>query len=315
MKNKKIDDAIKFLLGQGKLNIRGRIYRLIFFICIALMIFFGLASFFGIHNSKNFAIDISNSIGNEALEKSSSILRDQKQKDLLYQIEERSKFIESELYDFYRDINFLKRELDKILQSPEEFKARPVRLGRDFREGDLSALRYAPFVNVNDLTREPLRHEIETLGNLQDLFYFLSLKYRNPDFFDAPTFGILTESGIGIMADSAVTLEQWHSSNDSADFWSSSLYKETKKAWQEGKRNEPIYTSTYSEGINRNLGLFSCSQPYEINGQFAGILFFSILIEELDYLVEHMPNPDKIPAEKRRSQFNQYLSGLKHWRI
>ena len=35
----------------------------------------------------------------------------------------------------------------------------------------------------------------------------------------------------------------------------------------------------------------------------------------LDYLVEHMPNPDKIPAEKRRSQFNQYLSGLKHWRI
>jgi len=33
----------------------------------------------------------------------------------------------------------------------------------------------------------------------------------------------------------------------------------------------------------------------------------------LDYLVEHMPNPDKTPAEQRRVQFDQYLSGLKHW--
>ena len=95
MKSKKLDDIIKFILGQGRLNIKGRIYRLIFFICIALMIFFGLVTFVGIYNSKDFAVDISNSIGNEALEKSSNILRDQKQKDLLNRIEERTNFIEN----------------------------------------------------------------------------------------------------------------------------------------------------------------------------------------------------------------------------
>ena len=116
------------------------------------------------------------------------------------------------------------------------------------------------------------------LGNLQDLLYFLSLGYRNPDFWDAPTFGILTESGIGIMADSAVTLEQWRSSNDSADFWNSDLYKETKRAWLEGKKNEPVFTSTYSTGINLNHGVFSCSIPYEVNGEFKGIFFFSTSI-------------------------------------
>lgn len=286
MKGAKMNDVVDFIIGKGEINIRSRIYRVIFFICVILMIFFGSVTFVGIYNSKDFAVDISSSIGDEALEKSSDILREQMQKDLFYHIEERSKQIKSEVYDFYSDVNMLKREVDKIQQHPEFFRPRRVPLGRDFQEGDVAAMRYAPFVNIEDLTREPLSSEIQMLGNLQDLFYFLSLKYRNPDFWDAPTFGILTESGIGIMADSAVTLEQWRSSNDNADFWSSPLYKEAKKAWEEGKRNEPIYTSTYSTGINRNMGVFSCSMPYEVNGEFGGVIFFSILIEELDYLVE-----------------------------
>lgn len=34
----------------------------------------------------------------------------------------------------------------------------------------------------------------------------------------------------------------------------------------------------------------------------------------LDYLVSHMPNPDNLKNEDRRSQFDQYLSQLKHWK-
>lgn len=286
MRDAKINDVVDFIIGKGEINIRSKIYRVIFFICVILMSFFGFVTFVGIYNSKDFAVDISSSIGDEALEKSSDILRDQMQKDLLYHVEERAQYIKTEVSDFYEDVNMLKRELDNIYRHPEFFRPRRVPLGRDFQEGDVAAMRYAPFVNIEDLSREPLNSEIQMLGNLQDLFYFLSLKYRNPDFWDAPTFGILTEFGIGIMADSAVTLEQWRSSNDNADFWSSPLYKEAKKAWEEGRRNEPIYTSTYSTGINRNMGVFSCSMPYDINGEFGGVIFFSILIEELDYLVE-----------------------------
>ena len=34
----------------------------------------------------------------------------------------------------------------------------------------------------------------------------------------------------------------------------------------------------------------------------------------LDYLIEHMPNPEGLPAEELRSQYDTWLSGLKHWK-
>ncbi|MDE5965382.1 MAG: helix-turn-helix domain-containing protein [Lachnospiraceae bacterium] len=34
----------------------------------------------------------------------------------------------------------------------------------------------------------------------------------------------------------------------------------------------------------------------------------------IDFLVGHMPNPDNLQDEDRRSQFEQYLSRLKHWK-
>ena len=34
----------------------------------------------------------------------------------------------------------------------------------------------------------------------------------------------------------------------------------------------------------------------------------------LEFLISHMPNPDNTPEEVRRSQYDQYLSQLKHWK-
>lgn len=34
----------------------------------------------------------------------------------------------------------------------------------------------------------------------------------------------------------------------------------------------------------------------------------------IDFLLRHMPNPNNIPEEERRNQFEQFLSQLKHWR-
>ena len=33
----------------------------------------------------------------------------------------------------------------------------------------------------------------------------------------------------------------------------------------------------------------------------------------LDFLISHMPNPENAPEEVRRSQYDLYLSQLKHW--
>ena len=34
----------------------------------------------------------------------------------------------------------------------------------------------------------------------------------------------------------------------------------------------------------------------------------------LNFLIEHMPNPEGLKVEDRRSQYDAWLSGLKHWK-
>ena len=34
----------------------------------------------------------------------------------------------------------------------------------------------------------------------------------------------------------------------------------------------------------------------------------------LNFMIEHMPNPEGLPAEDRRSQYDGWLSRLKHWK-
>lgn len=52
-----------------------------------------------------------------------------------------------------------------------------------------------------------------------------------------------------------------------------------------------------------------CKWCYE-SGKFA----YDSKESLLDFLVSHMPNPENLTNEKRRAQFDQYLSQLKHWK-
>ena len=45
------------------------------------------------------------------------------------------------------------------------------------------------------------------------------------------------------------------------------------------------------------------------NGEFV----YKTKNELVDFLIGHMPNPDNIPDEKRRAEYDGYLSQLKHW--
>ena len=44
-----------------------------------------------------------------------------------------------------------------------------------------------------------------------------------------------------------------------------------------------------------------------------GVFAYKTKASLLDFLVSHMPNPDQTPDEVRRTQFDGYLSQLKHW--
>lgn len=46
------------------------------------------------------------------------------------------------------------------------------------------------------------------------------------------------------------------------------------------------------------------------NGQF----IYQTKEAMLDYLVDNMPNPENLPDKERRTQFDRFLSQLKHWK-
>lgn len=71
----------------------------------------------------------------------------------------------------------------------------------------------------------------------------------------------------------------------------------------------PLEDSIISKESNGELNEEYCKWCYS-GGQFA----YPSKEALLDYLVEHMPNPDNPQNEERRTQFDLYLSQLKHWK-
>ena len=71
----------------------------------------------------------------------------------------------------------------------------------------------------------------------------------------------------------------------------------------------PLEDSIISKESNGELNEEYCKWCYS-GGQFA----YPSKEALLDYLVEHMPNPDNLQNEERRTQFDLYLSQLKHWK-
>ena len=60
-------------------------------------------------------------------------------------------------------------------------------------------------------------------------------------------------------------------------------------------------------GNDRPVADFICRYPQT---------FQYLKLEEqlLDFLLAHMPNPENTPAAERRTQYDAYLSQLKHWK-
>ena len=71
----------------------------------------------------------------------------------------------------------------------------------------------------------------------------------------------------------------------------------------------PLEDSIISKECNGELNEDYCKWCYS-DGQFA----YQSKEALLNYLVEHMPNPDHLQNKERRTQFDLYLSKLKHWK-
>ena len=45
-----------------------------------------------------------------------------------------------------------------------------------------------------------------------------------------------------------------------------------------------------------------------------GVFIYESKERLIDFLISHMPNPENAPEDVRKSQYDQYLSQLKHWK-
>lgn len=71
----------------------------------------------------------------------------------------------------------------------------------------------------------------------------------------------------------------------------------------------PLDDSTISKEPDGEFNEEYCKWCY-LDGQFA----YKSKESLIDFLVEHMPNPDNLEAEERRIQYDSYLSQLTHWK-
>ncbi len=72
----------------------------------------------------------------------------------------------------------------------------------------------------------------------------------------------------------------------------------------------PLDDSTISKEPNGEFNEDYCKWCYT-DGQFV----YQSKDTLLDYLVVHMPNPQNLPEDELRAQFDSYLSQLKYWKI
>ena len=71
----------------------------------------------------------------------------------------------------------------------------------------------------------------------------------------------------------------------------------------------PLDDSTISKEVDGEFNEEYCKWCYS-DGKFV----YKSKESLIDFLVDHMPNPDNLQNEERRIQFASYLSQLKHWK-
>lgn len=71
----------------------------------------------------------------------------------------------------------------------------------------------------------------------------------------------------------------------------------------------PLDDTSISKEANGEFNEEYCKWCYS-EGSFA----YKSKASLIDFLVGHMPNPEHLPEEEHRAQFDAYLSQLKHWK-
>ena len=272
MELKKIFEILK---SKDKLNIRGKILKLIFSSTILTFAILGLFSFIGMLITWNIVDERGESLGETVSTYTRNFVKDESKEHLREVTQIKAQQINDGLQEISCDVLYIARALEEILSSPQEFN--PVTLP-NISDTDIDSgqayLFYSPALREN-MTPE-IENEIAIISNIGTFMETISdIAYKK--FFSEIFLG--SKHGYILSVDSLkdktkkITFENAYSED----------YDPRLRPWyiEASKKDGIIYTDVY---FSANGYRVTCAAPYHDSEGIAGVVGIGNSLETLDAL-------------------------------
>ena len=168
-----LKNLFQILTGKGKLNIRGKILKLVFSSVFVTLAILGLFSFIGMLITWNIVYERGESLGETASTYTKTFVKDEAKEHLQEVTQIKAQQINDELEDISSDEIYIVKELEKILAAPQNYLpvTLPNIMDTDIYSGQ-AYIYYSPEL-LENLTPE-IENEIAFVSNIGRLMETIS---------------------------------------------------------------------------------------------------------------------------------------------
>ncbi|BAL83182.1 putative protein serine/threonine phosphatase [Selenomonas ruminantium subsp. lactilytica TAM6421] len=253
-------------------SIRQQVQRLVLLCSVVSVLLLGAMALLGMLGARENSLRDGREMGEEAALTVSNTLKQNAEAHLQVFAGEKASQIALELQRIADRTELVRREISWLRSHAGELTPRSISEPRRENAGKLAAqLEYAADVN-----KEALAEEIGLTANLQDLM--LQVAAQNGE---GTAISVASKNGftISVDADSAARF-----ANDASN--TPLTFNATSRPWYRLAQNQGklTFTEVYSDSFSGGLRI-ACTMPYEVNGEFAGVVAMSTYLENISQLV------------------------------
>ena len=270
-----LKNLFQILTGKGKLNIRGKILKLVFSSVFVTLAILGLFSFIGMLITWNIVYERGESLGETASTYTKTFVKDEAKEHLQEVTQIKAQQINDELEDISSDEIYIVKELEKILAAPQNYLpvTLPNIMDTDIYSGQ-AYIYYSPEL-LENLTSE-IENEIAIVSNIGRLMETIS---------DVGFKEYQSEIFLGSKHGYTISVDSLKNENDKVYFGvgSTENYDPRVRPWyiEASKKGRVIFTDVY---FGTNGYRVTCAAPYHDADGVAGVVGIGNSLETLDTL-------------------------------
>ena len=270
-----LKNLFQILTGKGKLNIRGKILKLVFSSVFVTLAILGLFSFIGMLITWNIVYERGESLGETASTYTKTFVKDEAKEHLQEVTQIKAQQINDELEDISSDEIYIVKELEKILAAPQNYLpvTLPNIMDTDIYSGQ-AYIYYSPEL-LENLTPE-IENEIAFVSNIGRLMETIS---------DVGFKEYQSEIFLGSKHGYTISVDSLKNENDKVYFGvgSTENYDPRVRPWyiEASKKDRVIFTDVY---FGTNGYRVTCAAPYHDADGVAGVVGIGNSLETLDTL-------------------------------